>query len=68
MLQRRELIEVSLIVFVVFPSRHLMIYKLHKARGQEAKQKIKLNRIKPKQRCAWSRGAKEINIGIWRLR
>ena len=59
MLQRGKLTEMSPTVFGVFPSRHLMIHKLHKARGYEAKWNIKFNR-KSKQSFLQSHGAGEI--------
>lgn len=46
MLQRKETHRGGPIVFTVFLLKHLMIHKLHKAKGQEAKQNIKFNRIK----------------------
>ena len=60
MLQRKETHRGGPIVFTVFLLKHLMIHKLHKAKGQEAKQNIKFNRIKSKQRFLQSHCAAEI--------
>lgn len=60
MLHRKEIHRGGPIDFTVYLLRHLMIHKLHGAKGQEAKQNIKLNRIKSKQRFLQSCCAAEI--------